>query len=68
LVRDEKGKLLRRNIFFLRKRKTLSLEVDMEGDIRDSEEREMNEEKIITVEKVRRSERQSKKPDWLMYN
>lgn len=40
----------------------------MEGDIRDSEEREMNEEKIITVEKVRRSERQSKKPDWLMYN
>lgn len=32
LARDEKGKLLRRNIIFLRKRKTLSLEVDVEGD------------------------------------
>jgi len=33
-------KFLRRNIFFLRKRKTLNLEVDVEGDERDSEERE----------------------------
>lgn len=66
LVRDEKGKLLKRNIFFLRKRKTLSLEVDVEGG--DREEREIKNEKIITVEKVRRTERQSIKPDRLMYN
>jgi len=68
LVRDEKGKLVRRNIFFLRKRKTLSLEVDVEGDKVNREEREMNDEKIITGEKLRRTERQSKKPDRLMYN
>ncbi|KAF0739490.1 Uncharacterized protein FWK35_00028159 [Aphis craccivora] len=33
LVRDEKGKLLRRNIFFLRKRKTFNLEFEEEEEI-----------------------------------
>jgi len=35
----------------------LTLEVDVEGDRGYKEEREINDDKIITVEKVRRTER-----------
>lgn len=35
---------------------------------KEIEKREMDNEKTITVEKVRRTERQSKKTDRLMYN
>lgn len=46
----------------------LSLEVDVEGDSVDKEKIVMNDEKILIEKKVRRTERQRKKPDKLMYN
>jgi len=66
LVRDEKGKLLRRNIFFLRKRKTFSLEFEEEEDKDMTDVVMTNNHDVSNIDKIR-SERTSKKPDRLIY-
>ncbi|KAF0765586.1 Uncharacterized protein FWK35_00006032 [Aphis craccivora] len=58
LVRDSRGRELRRNIIFMRKRKTVSLEF---------EEEEVKGDEDVISKKVRTSERTKKKPDRLVY-
>ncbi len=67
LVKDSKGRELRRNIIFLRKRKTISLEFEEEEDKEMTDVVMTNNHNVSDTDKIRRSERTSKKPDRLIY-